>query len=139
MRIADHFCALVEEVFVPIFRNVLNLAKFPECVADGEKEKDCSKIVSSCKTKYFPRYRAAGARAVHQRVPGEPDGPDLRLVLHSVLQVRGHIKGKTLLPFPQVRFPSWLAIGLNGFCFPPIGCWTVSWLVIGQSSGRGRH
>ena len=32
----DHFCALVEEVFVPIFRNELNMAKFPQCVSDGE-------------------------------------------------------------------------------------------------------
>ena len=34
----DHFCALVEEVFVPIFRNELNMAKFPQCVSDGESE-----------------------------------------------------------------------------------------------------
>ena len=34
--VSDHFCALVEEVFVPIFRNELNMAKFPQCVSDGE-------------------------------------------------------------------------------------------------------
>ena len=32
----DHFCALVEEVVVPIFKNELNMAKFPQCVSDGD-------------------------------------------------------------------------------------------------------
>ena len=60
----EHFCALVEEVMVPLLRNELNLAKFPQCIAD-----------------------------------------DIRKQIHelatSVYQIRGHIKGKTLLPFPQ--------------------------------------
>ena len=33
---SDHFCALVEEVVVPIFKNELNMAKFPQCVSDGD-------------------------------------------------------------------------------------------------------
>ena len=49
MFASDHFCALVEEVFVPIFRNELNMAKFPQCVSDGEFRK----IVLF--GKYFPR------------------------------------------------------------------------------------
>ena len=34
----DHFCALVEEVVVPIFKNELNMAKFPQCVSDGSEK-----------------------------------------------------------------------------------------------------
>ena len=33
----EHFCALVEEVMVPILKNEANLAKFPQCIADGRK------------------------------------------------------------------------------------------------------
>ena len=32
----EHFCALVEEVMVPILKNEANLAKFPQCISDGE-------------------------------------------------------------------------------------------------------
>ena len=34
--IVDHFCAWVEEVVVPIFKNESNMAKFPQCVSDGK-------------------------------------------------------------------------------------------------------
>ena len=60
----DQFCALVEEVVVPIFKNEFNMAKFPQCVADDIKKQ------------------------VHE-------------LSTSVYQIRGHIKGRTLLPFPQ--------------------------------------
>ena len=60
----DQFCALVEEVVVPLFKNELNMDKFPKCVADDIK------------------------RQVHE-------------LATSVYQIRGHIKGRTLLPFPQ--------------------------------------
>ena len=32
----DHFCAWVEEVVVPIFKNENNMSKFPQCVSDGK-------------------------------------------------------------------------------------------------------
>lgn len=32
----EHFCALVEEVMVPILRNEANMAKFPQCISDGK-------------------------------------------------------------------------------------------------------
>ena len=32
----EHFCALVEEVMVPILKNEANLAKFPQCISDGD-------------------------------------------------------------------------------------------------------
>ena len=60
----DQFCALVEEVFVPIFKNEFNMVKFPQCVSNDIK------------------------RQVHE-------------LATSVYQIRGHIKGRTLLPFPQ--------------------------------------
>ena len=31
----EHFCALVEEVMVPILRNEANMTKFPQCISDG--------------------------------------------------------------------------------------------------------
>ena len=62
----EHFCALVEEVMVPILRNECNMSKFPQCISDDIKKQ------------------------VHE-------------LATSVYQIRGHIKGKTLLPFPQVR------------------------------------
>ena len=31
----EHFCALVEEVMVPILRNECNMSKFPQCISDG--------------------------------------------------------------------------------------------------------
>ena len=60
----DQFCALVEEVVVPLFKNEFNMSKFPQCVADDIKKQ------------------------VHE-------------LSTSVYQIRGHIKGRTLLPFPQ--------------------------------------
>ena len=32
---ADQFCALVEEVIAPLFKNPLNMCKFPECISEG--------------------------------------------------------------------------------------------------------
>ena len=32
----EHFCALVEEVMVPILKNEANMAKFPQCISDGK-------------------------------------------------------------------------------------------------------
>ena len=34
-NVLDHFCAWVEEVLVPIFKNKDNISKFPQCVAYG--------------------------------------------------------------------------------------------------------
>ena len=34
-NVLDHFCAWVEEVLVPIFKNEDNINKFPQCVAYG--------------------------------------------------------------------------------------------------------
>ena len=34
-NVLDHFCAWVEEVIVPVFKNENNITKFPQCVADG--------------------------------------------------------------------------------------------------------
>ena len=88
--VLDHFCALVEEVFVPIFRNELNMDKFPQCVSDG-------KIL----VKYYTPvvnllFISDIKRQVHE-------------LSTSVYQIRGHIKGKTLLPFPQESFLSRLS------------------------------
>ena len=109
LRIADHFCALVEEVFVPIFRNVLNLAKFPECVADGEK--DCSKTVSSCETKYiFPDIE----RQVHELSTSvyQVSLTDLTSVLCCPLSCRcgATSRGRRCYPSHRSDFPHGLLL-----------------------------
>ena len=81
-NVLDHFCAWVEEVLVPIFQNEDNMSKFPQCVAYGE----CHTIALA-----FPNLLADIKKQVHE-------------LATAVYQIRGHIKGKTLLPFPQVDF-----------------------------------
>ena len=34
---SEHFCAWVEEVIVPLFKNESNICKFPKCLADDIK------------------------------------------------------------------------------------------------------
>ena len=92
MFIQDHFCALVEEVFVPIFRNELNMAKFPQCVSDG-KQKFAINNQSTDQMENYTNLVSDIKRQVHE-------------LSTSVYQIRGHIKGKTLLPFPQESFLS---------------------------------
>ena len=77
----EHFCALVEEVMVPILKNEANLAKFPQCIADGMKA-----------LFYFFRFLYVCSSDIKKQV---------HELATSVYQIRGHIKGKTLLPFPQ--------------------------------------
>ena len=35
--LSEHFCAWVEEVIVPLFKNESNICKFPKCLADDIK------------------------------------------------------------------------------------------------------
>ncbi len=79
----DHFCAWVEEVIAPILKNERNLDKFPKCVAD-----DIKRQVHELSTAVYQVY----IRIIKL---------SSRISLNSFLQIRGHIKGKTLLPFPQ--------------------------------------
>ena len=37
VNISEHFCAWVEEVIVPLFKNESNICKFPKCLADDIK------------------------------------------------------------------------------------------------------
>ena len=37
MLLSEHFCAWVEEVIVPLFKNESNICKFPKCLADDIK------------------------------------------------------------------------------------------------------
>ena len=37
VKISEHFCAWVEEVIVPLFKNESNICKFPKCLADDIK------------------------------------------------------------------------------------------------------
>ena len=77
----EHFCALVEEVMVPILRNDGNMSKFPQCISEG------SLMIVSYNLNLF--LLADIKKQVHE-------------LSTSVYQIRGYIKGKTLLPFPQV-------------------------------------
>ena len=79
---SEHFCTWVEEVIVPIFKNRDNLAKFPRCLALGEIG------MSPCLFGTFSSLDMK--RQVHD-------------MAETVHQIKGHIKGKTLLPFPEVR------------------------------------
>ena len=36
-NLSEHFCAWVEEVIVPLFKNESNICKFPKCLADDIK------------------------------------------------------------------------------------------------------
>ena len=77
----EHFCALVEEVMVPILKNEANMAKFPQCISDGENTFGINQLTSLFVISDIKKQ-------VHE-------------LATSVYQIRGHIKGKTLLPFPQ--------------------------------------
>ena len=37
LNFSEHFCAWVEEVIVPLFKNESNICKFPKCLADDIK------------------------------------------------------------------------------------------------------
>ena len=69
----------MEEVIIPIFKNEKNISKFPQCVGEGKQFK-----------------------TIHYQLSV---APDIKRQIHelktTVHQIRGHIKGKTLLPFPQ--------------------------------------
>ena len=80
-NVLDHFCAWVEEVLVPIFKNEENINKFPQCVAYGKI------LISLTIPSFFPSLDIK--KQVHE-------------LATAVYQIRGHIKGRTLLPFPQV-------------------------------------
>ena len=80
-NVLDHFCAWVEEVLVPIFKNEENISKFPQCVAYGKL------LTSSIFQSIIPALDIK--KQVHE-------------LATAVYQIRGHIKGRTLLPFPQV-------------------------------------
>ena len=72
----------MEEVIIPIFKNENNISKFPQCVGEGKIEKT--------NTLFVLLFVASSdiKRQIHE----------LKTTVH---QIRGHIKGKTLLPFPQ--------------------------------------
>ena len=96
----DHFCAWVEEVtggrtkksqvmpsffwqvLVPIFRNEANMLKYPHCVSY-----DIKKQVSYNDPWSFQHC---------------DDHDQVHELATAVFQIRGLIKGRTLLPFPQV-------------------------------------
>ena len=69
-------------MIVPIFRNENNMMKFPQCVSYDIKKQVKMVVVYS-----FFEDRALAK--VHE-------------LATAVYQIRGHIKGRTLLPFPQV-------------------------------------
>ena len=104
----DHFCAWVEEVsggrtkntqvtifakflvpiflflcqvLVPIFRNEANMLKYPHCVSYDIKKQVLQSFILS---------NAMVGEQVHE-------------LATAVFQIRGLIKGRTLLPFPQVN------------------------------------
>ena len=68
------------KVIVPIFRNENNMMKFPQCVSYDIK-KQVNTDTCCC--------RLTSLSKVHE-------------LATAVYQIRGHIKGRTLLPFPQV-------------------------------------
>ena len=44
LNFSEHFCAWVEEVIVPLFKNESNICKFPKCLADDIKRQVQVKI-----------------------------------------------------------------------------------------------
>ena len=70
----------MEEVIIPIFKNEQNVSKFPQCVGDGKEYE----IMKPTLQWSFSDIK----RQIHE-------------LKTTVYQIRGHIKGKTLLPFPQ--------------------------------------
>ena len=69
----------MEEVIAPIFRNESNLSKFPHCLSQG-------KLLLLC----FVEMNILDIKTHAQ---------ELNV---AVSQVKGYIRGKTLLPFPEV-------------------------------------
>ena len=101
----DHFCGWVEEVgdkgtqshapniclcqvLVPIFRNESNMLKYPHCVSYDIKKQvgDTISPLLNLHNYHHPK--------VHE-------------LATAVFQIRGLIKGRTLLPFPQVNRAQW--------------------------------
>ena len=72
----------MEEVYNPIFSCYYNMIKFPHCVSDGKafSEGDFFEI--------FNLFVSDIRKQNHE-------------LASTVHQIRGHIKGRTLLPFPQ--------------------------------------
>lgn len=70
-------------MIVPIFRNENNMMKFPQCVSYDLKKQVWNGWQYMLQSHDHPLSK------VHE-------------LATAVYQIRGHIKGRTLLPFPQV-------------------------------------
>ena len=81
-KTSDYLCSWVEEVLVPIFNNPDNMKKFPSCIAYGRWV-----------DWYFSSENSDIANLDIEKQVHE--------LATAVYQIRGHIKGLTLLPFPQ--------------------------------------
>ena len=81
-NVLDYLCLWVEEVLVPIFNNPENMKKFPKCIALGKHLKHRTWYT------YFNVFPTDIEKQVHE-------------LATAVYQIRGHIRGLTLLPFPQ--------------------------------------
>ena len=53
---AEHFCQLTDEVIVPLFKNLGNIEKFPQCLVNDIKQQ-----VSNMSTFSGQRLRKSGA------------------------------------------------------------------------------
>ena len=82
MLFAEHFCQLTDEVIVPLFKNLGNIEKFPRCLVNDIKQQVKYILIAAT---------FSDQRLLHQ----------VHELSTTVYQIRGHIKGKTLLPLPR--------------------------------------
>ena len=80
LSLAEHFCLWVDEVLTPLLKNQENIQKFPSCIGKG-----------TINLMFLFSYLnfADIKKQVYE-------------LCTSVYQIKGYMKGKTLLPFPQV-------------------------------------
>ena len=77
----EHFCLWVDEVIAPIFKHPKNIGKFPHCIAKGNE-------YNKSNNKFYIRIVDI-KKQVHE-------------LCTTVYQIKGYMRGKTLLPFPEV-------------------------------------
>ena len=90
-RFAEHFCQLTDEVIVPLFKNLGNMEMFPRCLVNDIKQQ----------VKHLSPIKVISTREVFSlRLPLKVFS-QVQELSTTVYQIRGHIKGKTLLPLPR--------------------------------------
>ena len=94
----EHFCLWVDEVIGPILRHAENIQKFPLCISKGR----INRLWIKCNFE-MKKLNLDIKKQAHD-------------LCTTVYQIKGYIKGKTLLPFPEVRMDQCISIILILFC-----------------------